>query len=101
MSAMKESSIQSKIIKWINAQPGCIAENVRGNAAQSGRADINACIQGRCMKIEVKRPDSNYDVTPKQKVYMRKWALAHAYCCRVESLDEVKHHVLGMINRWR
>lgn len=86
----RETSIQGDIIKWLNAQKGCAAENVRGNATQSGRADINACVHGRAVKLEVKRPDSSYDVTEKQRLYLRRWRRAGAVAVSVESLDEVK-----------
>lgn len=86
----RETTIQSNIIKWLNAQPHCVAENVRGNASQSGRADINACVHGRAVKLEVKRPDSDYDTTQKQKLYLRKWRRAGAVAVSVDTLDEVK-----------
>lgn len=95
---MNESAIQSKIITWINAQPGCIAENVRGNATQSGRADINACIKGRCVKIEVKRPDSSYDTTSKQELYLKRWKRAGAHCFSCESLKEAQYHITKLLH---
>ena len=54
-----ESSIQKHIIDYVNSLPQGRAENVSGNAAQSGRADINACIAGRTFKIEVKTDDTD------------------------------------------
>lgn len=96
---MKENALQTKMIKWINAQPRCRAENVSGNAQQSGRADINACIHGRAVKIEVKRPDSSYDVTKKQEIYLYRWAQAGAYCCSVETLEDLQRHIVGLIGR--
>lgn len=93
----KESSIQTRIIKWINEQPECIAENVSGNAKQSGRADINACICGKTMKIEVKRPDSSYGTTKKQEIYLRKWEKAGAICLSVKTLDEVKQVIQDIL----
>lgn len=90
VSTMNESTIQKSIIKWINKQPHAKAENVSGNGKQSGRADINACVNGYCVKIEVKRPDSYYTVTEKQKLYLKKWNRAGAVCISVTSLAEVK-----------
>ena len=88
-----ESSIQENIIDYINSLPCGRAENVSGNAKQSGRADINACIQGRVFKIEVKTEDTAYGrkgANTKQRLYLEKWAKAGAFSCVVYSLDEVK-----------
>ena len=86
-----ERDIQSSVLKYLNSVPGCIAENVRGNASQSGRADINACYKGRCIKIELKDPkDKNYGVTEQQRLYLLKWQKAGAHVRVCYSLDEVK-----------
>lgn len=88
-----ESSIQSNIIEYINSLPSGIAENVSGNAQQSGRADINACIYGRPFKIEVKTEDTRYGrngANTKQRLYLEKWARAGAISCVVYSVDDVK-----------
>jgi hypothetical protein len=62
----------------LNSLPNCIAENVSGNGNQSGRADINGCINGKCFKIELKSPDHNNKPTLKQLYYLRKWKKAGA-----------------------
>ena len=88
-----ESSIQSAIIEYINSLPQCRAENVSGNAQQSGRADINACIKGKTFKIEVKTEDTAYGkkgATTKQRLYLEKWARAGAISCVVYSVEDVK-----------
>lgn len=88
-----ESSIQKKIIDYINSLPESRAENVSGNAQQSGRADINACIKGRTFKIEVKTEDTSYGrkgATEKQRIYLEKWAKAGAVSCVVYNVEDVK-----------
>lgn len=88
-----ETTIQSDIIDYINSLPQGRAENVSGNAQQSGRADINACIEGRAFKIEVKTEDTEYGrqgATTKQRLYLEKWARAGAFSCVVYSVDEVR-----------
>ena len=88
-----ESSIQSDIIEYINSLPCGRAENVSGNAQQSGRGDINACVNGRAFKIEVKTEDTAYGrkgMTLKQRLYLEKWARAGAISCVVYSLNDVK-----------
>lgn len=89
-----ETSIQSKIIDYINSCPLCQAENVSGNAKQSGRADINACIAGKMFKIEVKTEETEYGrqgATTKQRLYLEKWARAGAISCVVYSVEDVKY----------
>lgn len=88
-----ESTIQDNIIDYINSLPYGRAENVSGNANQSGRADINACVHGRAFKIEVKTEDTSYGrqgATTKQRLYLEKWARAGAFSCIVYNVDDVK-----------
>ena len=92
---MKENPIQSKVIDYLNSVPNCIAENVSGNAAQSGRADISGCYKGRCFKIELKSADTGYQITKKQKWYLKKWKHAGAITGSCYNLEEVKE-LLGL-----
>ena len=88
-----ETTVQSNIIDYINSLPQGRAENVSGNAQQSGRADINACIKGLLFKIEVKTEDTEYGrkgATLKQRLYLEKWARAGAIACVVYSVEDVK-----------
>lgn len=97
-----ESSIQSNILDYINSLPYGRAENVSGNAQQSGRADINACIYGFTLKIEVKTEDTTYGrkgMTTKQKLYLEKWARAGAFSCVVYSVDDVKYCVATILRK--
>ena len=91
-----ESTIQSNILDFINALACGQAENVSGNAQQSGRADINACIKGKTFKIEVKTEDTAYGrkgATTKQRLYLERWARAGALSCVVYCVDDVKYLV--------
>lgn len=79
-----ESNFQSAVLKYLNSLPGCRAENVSGNANQSGRPDINGCYRGRMFKIELKTPDNKNEATKKQRLELRRWmnagcAVAVAY----------------------
>ena len=97
-----ETSIQSDIIDYINSLPQGRAENVSGNAQQSGRADINACIKGKTFKIEVKTEDTAYGrkgMTTKQRLYLEKWARAGAVSCVVYSVEDVKWIVQRVTRR--
>lgn len=96
-----ESSIQENILDYINSLPYGIAENVSGNAKQSGRADVNACVYGYTLKIEVKTADTEYGrkgATTKQRLYLEKWARAGAFSCVAYSVDDVKYCV-GLLLR--
>ena len=89
-----ERNIQSSILKYLNSLPGCMAENVRGNASQSGRADINACYKGRCLKLELKDPDDEgYEATQQQLLYLEKWRRAGAAVGVFYSLQQVKDFI--------
>lgn len=68
-----ESNFQSTVLKYLNSLPGCKAENVSGNANQSGRPDINGCYRGRMFKIELKTPDNKNEATKKQSLELRRW----------------------------
>lgn len=87
---MAETSLQSKVLDYLNSLPRCIAENVSGNASQSGRADINACYKGRCLKIELKDPETGYKPSKQQLLYLKRWAAAGAKTGVCYSVEEVK-----------
>lgn len=85
---MRESSLQSSVLQYLNRIPYCIAENQSGNASQSGRADINGCYKGQCFRIELKVGDNSASV--KQEINLRKWKNAGAIVGVCYSLEEVK-----------
>lgn len=87
---MAETSLQSRVLEYLNSLPRCMAENVSGNAQQSGRSDINACYKGRCLKIELKDPTTGYQPSQQQLLYLKKWAAAGAKTGVCYSLEEVK-----------
>ena len=68
-----ESNFQATVLEYLNSLPGCKAENVSGNANQSGRPDINGCYKGRMFKIELKTPDNKNEASKKQELELRKW----------------------------
>lgn len=97
-----ETTVQDNIIDYINSLPYGVAENVSGNAQQSGRADINACVYGYAIKIEVKTEDTEYGrkgATTKQRLYLEKWARAGAFSCVAYSVDDVKYCLAVMLRK--
>lgn len=85
-----ESSIQGSVLKYLNSLPECIAENVSGNSAQSGRADVHGCIRGRSFHIELKSLDHGNTPTKKQLNYLLKWQMAGAIVMVAYTLNDVK-----------
>ena len=73
-----ETNFQSHVLDYLNQLPGCKAENVSGNASQSGRPEINGCFRGRMFKLELKTADNKYKASKKQRLELRKWK--HAGC---------------------
>lgn len=68
-----ENNFQSSVLSYLNKLPDCRAENVSGNASQSGRPDINGCFQGRMFKLELKTSDHRYKASKKQQLELRRW----------------------------
>lgn len=87
---MAETALQTKVLKYLKSLPECMAENVSGNASQSGRADINCCYKGVCVKIELKDPKTGYQPTQQQLLYLKRWKKAGATVGVCYSLKDVK-----------
>lgn len=85
-----ESNLQSRVLEYLNSLPGCRAENVSGNANQSGRPDINGCYNGRMFKIELKSSDHKYKASKKQKLELRRWANVGCVVAVVYTFDFIK-----------
>ena len=88
MDTPREDSIVKAIIKYINKLPRCRAQKTHGSAYTSGMADITACIAGRRVELEVKRPGK--DATPLQQRELKHWHSAGAVVGVVHSVEEVK-----------
>lgn len=85
-----EKNLQKSVLAYLNDLPDCIAENVSGNASQSGRADINACYKGKCVKIELKDLSTGYQPSKQQLLYLAKWRAAGATAGICHSIAEVE-----------
>lgn len=86
----KESSFQSQALVYLNSINGCVAENVSGNSAQSGRADINGCINGRSFRIELKVPDHGNTPSKKQLYDLLRWQKAGAIVMVAYTMEDIK-----------
>lgn len=85
-----ENNFQSTVLNYLNSLPGCRAENVSGNAQQSGRPDINGCFHGRMFKIELKTPDNKNEATKKQRIELRKWKNAGCVVAVIYSMEMLR-----------
>ena len=73
---MNENTITTKLIHALNTIPGCYAKKQHGGMFSSGEPDVNACYEGRALKIEVKV--SGGCLSPLQAQQMQKWTNAGA-----------------------
>jgi hypothetical protein len=84
-----ERAIVRAILAYLNGQPGCLArKRWGGGMGVAGDPDIDACIRGRSVQLEVKRPGER--PTPLQLKRMEEWRRAGAVVGVVSSVEEVK-----------
>ena len=91
---VSESAIVNSILKYLNSVPGCVADKVEGTAKKSGKPDINGCLNGKSIRIEVTTPDTDWQVTPQQMANLQKWSECGALCMVAYSLKFVKTIIL-------
>ena len=92
-----EKNFQAEALKYLNSLPGCRAENVSGNAKQSGRPDINGCYRGRMFKIELKVPDNKNSASKKQSYELQRWYRAGAAVGVIYSIEALKGMMASLI----
>lgn len=93
---MLEKDIQTKILNFINSQPGCYAVKVTGGLYQKGGiSDILACVKGRYVAIEVKRPGER--LTPLQESFLAKVVYTGGRAFVATSVEEVKAKMVDII----
>lgn len=86
----RETGFQSQVLKYLNDLPGCKAENVSGDATQSGRPDITGCYKGRAFKFELKQPDNKYKASLKQNTELRRWKNVGCVVGVIYSMEALK-----------
>lgn len=86
----KENKVVVSIINYIKSLPYSTCEKVQGTALSSGKADINACVRGRFVRIEVKTLDHNNTPSKKQLINLKRWASCGAVCIVAYTVDDVK-----------
>lgn len=85
----RESAIVEEIITKLRKLPSAYAVKIHGGMyGISGEPDINACVNGRMVRIEVKRPETRSTVSPNQHRQIKRWndagALAFVACSWTE-----------------
>jgi hypothetical protein len=84
-----ERAIVKAILAYLNSLPGCLArKRWGGGMGVAGDPDIDACIRGRSLQLEVKRPGEK--PTALQAKRLEEWRRAGALVGVVVSVDEVK-----------
>jgi len=91
---MKESTIQKKILDYLNRYPSiCTAYKIaQGPYSQGGILDIVCCYWGHFIAIEVKRPGGK--ASKKQLKRIKEIKEAGGLAFIAESLDDVKHNII-------
>ena len=85
----KESAIVKAILAYLNTLPRCLArKRWGGGMGVAGEPDIDACLRGRSIQLEVKRPGQH--PTLLQLKRMEDWRQAGAIVGIVTSVAEVK-----------
>ena len=84
-----ERAIVKAILAYLNSLPGCLArKRWGGGMGVAGDPDIDACIRGRSVQLEVKRPGEK--PTALQAKRLEEWRKAGALAAVVSSVEEVK-----------
>jgi hypothetical protein len=86
---MNERAIVKAVLAYLNGLPGCLArKRWGGGMGVAGGPDIDACLRGRSLQLEVKRPGEK--PTRLQVKRLGEWRTAGAIAGVVVSVDEVK-----------
>jgi hypothetical protein len=84
-----ERAIVKAILTYLNGLPGCLArKRWGGGMGVAGDPDIDACVCGRSVQLEVKRPGEA--PTPLQVKRLEEWRRAGSVVGVVHSVDEVR-----------
>lgn len=84
-----ERVIVKAILAYLNGLPGCIArKRWGGGMGVAGDPDVDACVRGRSVQLEVKRPGEK--PTALQVKRLGEWKQAGAVAAVVTSVAEVR-----------
>lgn len=84
-----ENALVNGVLDLIRSMDQAHARKVHGGPFQdAGEPDIDACVRGRAVKIELKMPGA--EPTPVQYAALRRWERAGALAFWATSVDEVR-----------
>lgn len=84
-----ESEVTKLALSWLRAQPRTYAWKLHTGAyGESGHPDIDGCVDGRSLKIEMKEP--GYKPTTLQRARLITWRKTGALVGWATSLEEVQ-----------
>lgn len=93
-----ESQLVVQVIDCIRDMPRAHARKVHGSRFQdAGEPDVDACIDGRAVKIEVKLP--GHVPSAVQFASMRRWEDSGALAGWVDTMDQLRRLVAMVGNR--
>lgn len=93
---MKEQLIQHKIIKYLESKGIYVVKVIQ--ASKSGVPDLLACIKGRFVALEVKKPDTVNNTSKLQVYNLKKIKESGGQGYVVCSVEEVKNILEGLAN---
>ena len=91
-ASQAEGSLANEVLRELNARPGHLWRKVhQGPASGSGEPDLDGCVHGRCVKIELKVKGGSRTAAPTSKQHRRllQWQAAGAHVGVATSLQEV------------
>jgi hypothetical protein len=97
-----ERAVVKSILAYMNGLPGCLArKRWGGGMGVAGDPDIDACIHGRSVQLEVKRPGGKPTVLQMKR--LAEWREAGALVAVVNSIADVrdlmeKNHLISRTN---
>ncbi len=91
-----EHSIERSILSYLNGLDGVKAVKWSQDGRQRGNPDIIACVHGRLLLIEVKRPGERPDKL--QTATMVDWWSAGAVVMWASNLEDVKRYIASTFN---
>lgn len=90
MTEVRESKVQSDIIKYLRSQGFYVYKNAAGIYTEPGRPDLTACVYGQFVGLEIKRPGKLNNISEAQKIVGRQIENAGGFWRAVDNLDDVK-----------
>lgn len=85
-----ESSIQSRIVRYLRGLDRTYVLNIGGGASTAkGTSDLIICYRGRFIALEVKRPDGSYGLTKPQAIRLKSIGNAGGVGAVVTSVEDV------------